>query len=339
MVRVALHGRRVRAGCVAVEAPRGGAAHAGHGGARPGASLPEGRGRWGGRSSTARPAPAAGRRRHPPGAVAARRRASRPRRRHRARTPRRGRRGPPGAIPPDRAAAVAAARHRRTRGEGEVDGAVRRGGRAPAPTRWARRQQGAGRARARAPQDTPAEPPPSWCRQTRRRPKEEAPTWHARDVAIERARRAGVPCVLISPCPSLEALAAADRVIEPSRSEERAGWPILDVVDRRQDDPRSGLYSPRLVDTIRRHEGTGGALHPQPQGPLASAGVSGVRGGGALRTRAMPPLYSPRRSLCERCGTERPVLCIACGSTALRNLRVGVGASKRRWTPSSEKAR
>ena len=40
--------------------------------------------------------------------------------------------------------------------------------------------------------------------------QEQAPTWHARDVAIERARRAGVPCVLTSPCPTLEALAWGD---------------------------------------------------------------------------------------------------------------------------------
>jgi primosomal protein N' (replication factor Y) len=31
------------------------------------------------------------------------------------------------------------------------------------------------------------------------------------------------------------------------------------------------------------------------------------------------------RLRCERCGTERPVVCTACGSTKLRNLRVGVG--------------
>ncbi|MGZ4673879.1 MAG: primosomal protein N' family DNA-binding protein, partial [Ilumatobacteraceae bacterium] len=36
--------------------------------------------------------------------------------------------------------------------------------------------------------------------------EERSPTWHARDVAIERARRAGVPCVLVSPCPSATAL-------------------------------------------------------------------------------------------------------------------------------------
>ena len=113
--------------------------------------------------------------------------------------------------------------------------------------------------------------------------EERAPTWHARDVAIERARRAGIPCVLLSPCPSLEALDAADRVVEPSRAEERAGWPILDVVDRRRDDPRSGLYSDRL----RADDSAGGRsarrVRAQPEGSVTAARVRGVRSGGDLR--------------------------------------------------------
>ncbi len=56
--------------------------------------------------------------------------------------------------------------------------------------------------------------------------EERAPTWHARDLAIERARRAGIPCVLTSPSPSLEALEWGELVV-PSRKEERDGWPIL----------------------------------------------------------------------------------------------------------------
>jgi primosomal protein N' (replication factor Y) len=155
--------------------------------------------------------------------------------------------------------------------------------------------------------------------------EERVPTWHARDVAIERARRVGVPCVLISPCPSLEALEAADRVLEPSRSEERAGWPILDVVDRRQDDPRSGLYSPRLVDTVRRHEGQAALciLNRKGRSRLLACMACGEV---ARCERCDAAVVQPAEVLvCERCGTERPVLCIACGSTTLRNLRVGVG--------------
>ena len=81
--------------------------------------------------------------------------------------------------------------------------------------------------------------------------QEQTPAWHARDVVVERARRAGVPCVLASPCPSLEALEAGRLVTQP-RSVEREGWPIVDVIDRRQDEPgRAGLYSPRLVELMR----------------------------------------------------------------------------------------
>ena len=155
--------------------------------------------------------------------------------------------------------------------------------------------------------------------------EERVPAWHARDVAIERARRAGVPCVLISPCPSLDALAAADRVIEPSRADERAGWPILDVIDRRQDDPRSGLYSPRLVDGIRRHDGQAALciLNRKGRSRLLACNACGAI---AQCERCEAAVVQPADVLvCERCGTERPVICIACGSTVLKNLRVGVG--------------
>jgi primosomal protein N' (replication factor Y) len=48
---------------------------------------------------------------------------------------------------------------------------------------------------------------------------ESSPTWHAREVAVERARRAGVPCLLVSPCPSLEALRLQqDDPLLPGRS-------------------------------------------------------------------------------------------------------------------------
>ncbi|MEY2430430.1 MAG: hypothetical protein QOC92_155 [Acidimicrobiaceae bacterium] len=155
--------------------------------------------------------------------------------------------------------------------------------------------------------------------------EERVPTWHARDVAIERARRAGVPCVLVSPCPTLEALAVADRVIEPSRAEERAGWPILEIVDRRKDDPRSGMYSSRLVDTIRRHEGQRiwCVLNRKGRSRLLACQACGE----VVRCeRCNAAVVQPADVLvCERCGAERPAICNACGSTALRNLRVGVG--------------
>jgi primosomal protein N' (replication factor Y) (superfamily II helicase) len=155
--------------------------------------------------------------------------------------------------------------------------------------------------------------------------EERAPTWHARDVAVERARRAGIPCVLLSPCPTLEALAAADRVIEPSRDEERAGWSILDVVDRRRDDPRIGLYSDRLLQAIRRagSRRVVCVLNRKGRSRLLACAVCGEV---ATCERCDAAVVQPASELrCDRCGTERPVVCSACGSTKLRNLRVGVG--------------
>ncbi|HEV3225191.1 MAG TPA: hypothetical protein VGZ52_00080 [Acidimicrobiales bacterium] len=158
--------------------------------------------------------------------------------------------------------------------------------------------------------------------------EERVPAWHARDVAVERARRAGVPCVLVSPCPSLEALTVADRVVEPSRAEERAGWPILDVVDRRGDDPRSGLYSRHLVDTIRRHEGRAVLCILNRKGRLRMLACRAC-GEVARCERCDAAVGQPQGALvCERCGSERPVVCLACGSTAMRTLRVGVGRAQ-----------
>jgi len=162
--------------------------------------------------------------------------------------------------------------------------------------------------------------------------EERAPTWNARDVAVERARRAGVPCVLTSPHPSLAALALPGaEVLVPSRTEERAGWPMVEVVDRRQEPPGSGLYSSRLVAVLRdagpdhrmicvlNRKGRSRLLACAAcgelarcevcEGPVADA-AGGEAGDGTLE--------------CRRCGATRPTVCTACGATRMKVLRVGV---------------
>jgi len=79
----------------------------------------------------------------------------------------------------------------------------------------------------------------------------QAPTWSAVEVVAERAKRAQVPCFWVTPCPTLEMLAAAASVRLPSRSEERAGWAACQVVDRRRQDPREGLFSRSVVAALR----------------------------------------------------------------------------------------
>jgi primosomal protein N' (replication factor Y) (superfamily II helicase) len=156
--------------------------------------------------------------------------------------------------------------------------------------------------------------------------EEAAPTWHARDVAVERARRAGAPWVLTSPCPSLAGLAAGP-VVAPSRADERAGWPLVDVVDRRREDPlRGGLYSPALVELVRsarpgrrvvcvlNRTGRVRLLACTVDGELARCEVCGAAvaqdEAGELR--------------CPRCGARRPPVCLVCGSSRFKAVRLGV---------------
>ena len=78
--------------------------------------------------------------------------------------------------------------------------------------------------------------------------EERSPTWHARDLAAERARRAGARLTLVSPAPPLE---APGPLLTPARTAERAGWPITEVIDRTKEPPGLGLFSPRAVAALR----------------------------------------------------------------------------------------
>ncbi len=151
--------------------------------------------------------------------------------------------------------------------------------------------------------------------------QEQAPTWHARDVALERARRAGIPCVMTSPCPSLEALDAA-RLLPPSRADERAGWPVVDVVDMRRQDPRTGLLPPPLVRLLRSDRRILCVLNRTGRARLLACKACGEL---ARCERCDAAVAQPGDELvCARCGTVRPAVCTSCGASRLRALRQGV---------------
>ena len=154
--------------------------------------------------------------------------------------------------------------------------------------------------------------------------EERAPTWNGRDVAVERARRAGIPCVLTSPSPSLEALQYGPLVV-PSRAEERSGWPVIEVVDRRKEPPGSGLYSSRLVALAREAApGTRLVCVLNRKGRARLLACATCRE--LVRCEACGAAVEGAGDglRCRRCGTERPAVCLACGATRLATLRVGV---------------
>ena len=152
--------------------------------------------------------------------------------------------------------------------------------------------------------------------------EERAPTWHARDVAVERARRAGVPAGIVSACPDLVMVAAADQVLAPTRPAERSGWPMLDVVDRRLEDPRSGLLSERLAEVLRGADRVLCVLNRKGRAKLLACSACGELA--RCERCAAAVALADEQLGCGRCGETRPPLCAACGATRLKALRLGV---------------
>ncbi len=91
---------------------------------------------------------------------------------------------------------------------------------------------------------------------------ERAPTFDARTLVAERGGRRGAPVVFVSPCPSLELLAGR-ALVTIGRSAERSGWPSVTVLDAREEDPREGGYPSRLVSLVRA-EVSAGATPERP---------------------------------------------------------------------------
>lgn len=152
--------------------------------------------------------------------------------------------------------------------------------------------------------------------------QEQAPTWHARDVAAERARRAGVPCVLTSPCPSLEALGWG-RLLTLSRADERAGWPIVDVVDMRREDPHTGLLPAPLVRLLRSDRRVLCVLNRTGRARLLACKACGELAR-CERCDAAVTQPSETELACPRCAAVRPLVCAACGAGRMKALRQGV---------------
>lgn len=152
---------------------------------------------------------------------------------------------------------------------------------------------------------------------------ESAPAWSGRDVAIERARRAWAPCVLLSPVPSLEALRTKP-LLRLSRGAERDGWPRVEVVDRRSEDPaRAGLYSPALVNALRDGGRVACVLNRLGRSLLLACRVCGEL---AVCTQCGASMRQgdDGRLKCRAGDHARPLVCADCGSTGMKNLRAGV---------------
>ncbi len=154
---------------------------------------------------------------------------------------------------------------------------------------------------------------------------EDSPSWSAREVAVERARRAGAPCVLVSPIPSLEAqeLVSGEPLTLP-RHAEWAGWPNLELADQRDPEvSRHGLLSETLVARLRSCDRAICILNRKGRARLSACASCGELVVCDACGAAVGESSSGGLS-CPSCGAQRPRVCSSCSAMRLKTLRPGV---------------
>lgn len=152
--------------------------------------------------------------------------------------------------------------------------------------------------------------------------EERNPTWHAREVAIERARRADLPVLLTSAIPSATA-ARRFTAVSLNRPTGR-GWPPIHL-ENLDDLPVSGsLLGHRFLGAARDDErtvvgllnslGTARLLRCRSCAELQRCG----RCGASLVDRGSGELW------CQRCNVVRGSVCVVCGRIGLSPVVGGI---------------
>ena len=156
--------------------------------------------------------------------------------------------------------------------------------------------------------------------------EERSPSWHARDIAIERAKQLGIACVLVSPVPSLRALHGVSGLVASLDSATEAShWPQVRVVDRRLDERwSSSMLSSELIEQLRDHtRRIVCVLNVKGRARLLACG--GCRE--LVRCdvcEAAMSMSASKQLDCPRCAKSRPAVCIKCGSGKLAVIKAGV---------------
>ncbi len=155
--------------------------------------------------------------------------------------------------------------------------------------------------------------------------EERNPTWHARDVLIERAGRAGVSVLLTTPCPTVAGVdAVGGQLAGLPVDERRAGWPIVELIDRSDEEPwRTSLLSSALIRRLRGDQRVVCVHNTTGRARILACRTcrSLVR---CTRCEAAIKLNDDGRLVCPRCGADRPAVCQVCGGSGFANLRPGV---------------
>jgi primosomal protein N' (replication factor Y) len=153
--------------------------------------------------------------------------------------------------------------------------------------------------------------------------EERTPTWHARDVLIERARRSDAVFIAVSAVPT-PVVRHGRTTLAPPPERESAAWPEVVVVDRSAVEPwKRSLLSDDLIAELRDHsrrvacvintKGHARVLACRSCRQLARCGSCG----------AAVAEVDEGSLTCPACAQRTPRLCSSCGATALARVRPG----------------
>lgn len=142
----------------------------------------------------------------------------------------------------------------------------------------------------------------------------QTPTLHVREILMTRSRIEAFSLAFLGPTPTVEVLASGPEI---ARTGGRA-WPLVEVVDRREDQPGSGLLSDRALAALRA------TLTARRSGFVFThrrAGDSSMRCVDCRRVRVCEGCGSRlgRDPACRRCG--RPAgPCSGCGGASFEEM-------------------
>lgn len=159
--------------------------------------------------------------------------------------------------------------------------------------------------------------------------------YHARDLALVRARNANVPIVLGSATPSLESLYNVQRkrmaLHELTRRAGNAVPPLLELVDSRGSETEQGLSKrllKRMHDVLQRGEQVIVFINRRGYSPVLMCETCGAMEDCHHCDAHMTVHARSNRLRCHHCGAERgvPQKCGSCESDEL--IRVGSGTER-----------
>lgn len=146
--------------------------------------------------------------------------------------------------------------------------------------------------------------------------QEDGVIYHARDMAVVRARLAKAACVLVSATPSLETLTNAETGrydhLHLAERHGSAGLPTVEAIDLRSHPPERGRFlSPLLIeavkDTLARGEQAMLFLNRRGYAPLTLCRVCGHRLRCPNCTAWLVEHRAQRRLQCHHCGHAEPI--------------------------------